>query len=335
MERRTANGIRYRSDDPRGHYESYFQRANHPTRPLAFWIRYTIFVPKGEPQGAVGEQWAMFFDGETQQNTAIKTVHPIEKCQFSQSTLSARIEESELDSDGLTGSTAANGQKMEWKLSYTTPHDPLLLLGERYYDIGFPKAKALVGSPLAVYNGQLNVSGREVPIEGWVGSQNHNWGPQHTDRYAWGQVAGFDDEPDAFLECSTAQIKLGPIYSPRFTLVVLRLDGQEYRLNGLRRALCAYGRYDLFRWLFDTRQDGVRIRGTIAAPPARFVALPYDNPPGGIKKCLNSKLASCELTVQRRGQPDRTLRTEHRAAFEILTDRDDHGVEVLDAPSSR
>ena len=34
---------------PQGHYESFFQRANHPTRPLAFWIRYTLFSPHAHP----------------------------------------------------------------------------------------------------------------------------------------------------------------------------------------------------------------------------------------------------------------------------------------------
>ena len=77
MDRATANAVRYRRGDDAGHYESYFQRANHPRRPLAFWIRYTIFVPRGRPDAAVGEQWAMFFDGERNDHFAVKTVHPI------------------------------------------------------------------------------------------------------------------------------------------------------------------------------------------------------------------------------------------------------------------
>ena len=36
-------------------------------------------------------------------------------------------------------------------------------------------------------------------LERWIGSQNHNWGRKHTDSYAWGQVAGFDDAPQTFL----------------------------------------------------------------------------------------------------------------------------------------
>ena len=43
------NNTQYRQDQKEGHYESYFQRANHPSKPLAFWIRYTLFSPRGNP----------------------------------------------------------------------------------------------------------------------------------------------------------------------------------------------------------------------------------------------------------------------------------------------
>ena len=41
------NHARFAAADATGHYESFFQRANHPTEPRAFWIRYTVFSPSG------------------------------------------------------------------------------------------------------------------------------------------------------------------------------------------------------------------------------------------------------------------------------------------------
>jgi hypothetical protein len=49
------NFARYRTGQTAGHYESYFQRANHPTLPRAFWVRYTIFSPSLRPREAIGE----------------------------------------------------------------------------------------------------------------------------------------------------------------------------------------------------------------------------------------------------------------------------------------
>ncbi len=56
------------------------------------------------------------------------------------------------------------------------------------------------------------------------------------------------------------------------------------------------------------------------------MGLRYENPPGGYKTCLNTKLACCRLSFAARGQPPVTLETKYRAAFEMLTDDAGHGV---------
>ncbi len=316
--RDALNRCRYDGSD-RGHYESWFSRANHPSRPLAFWIRYTIFSPAGRPDDARGELWAVVFDREQSKITAVKQEHPIADCTFSAAGLDARIGAATHDAAGLDGEASHAGHNVEWSLRYQGREAPLLLLPSRLYRTPLPKAKALVGTPQAVFDGELSVDGERIAVDGWVGSHNHNWGRQHTDHYAWGQVAGFDDAPDAFLELSTARLKIGPLWTPWMTPLVLRLDGHAHVLTGLGQALRARGRFDPFEWTFSTRGPGVRIAGTMRAPASDFVPLRYDNPPGGHKVCLNSKVASCELVVER-GSSTVRLRTEHRAAFEILTD---------------
>jgi hypothetical protein len=326
--RASWNRCRYVEGDARGHYESYFQRANHPERPLAFWIRYTVFSPKGRPGDAVGELWAIYFDGEREHVTAVKEVVPIRDCGFQKQGLDVRIGNAVLTDGQLKGGARSGDTTLQWDLRYRGDEPPLLLLPESFYARGFPKAKALVGTPSAVFDGVVSVNGAAIDVRGWVGSQNHNWGSKHTDSYAWGQVAGFDDARDVFLECSTARLKLGPFWTPPLTLVVLRLDGEEIRLNSLAQAFRARGDFDFGSWRFESRGRDVCVRGTIHAPKSLFVGLTYGNPPGGTKTCLNTKLAACELTVERAGHTPRTLTTKHRAAFEILTDRQDHGVPI-------
>jgi len=323
------NAVRYDAT-PTGHYESYFQRANHPTEPRAFWIRYTVFSPKGRPADALGELWAIYFDRTSDHIVAVRETKPIADCSFSTRGLEARIGTATLGSEALQGSASCEGHRIGWDLHYSSPDDPLLLFDEPLYAKGFPKAKALVGSPNAVYAGSVDVDGSRVSIDGWVGSQNHNWGSKHTDAYAWGQVAGFDGAPHVFLECSTARIKIGPFWTPRFTLVAMRVGNETISLNTLGQALRAKGSYELFMWQFDSERNGVRVHGSIEAPRSAFVGLTYLNPPGGSKTCLNSKVASCEVTLERAGQAQ-TFTTQSRAAFEILTDDSTHGVPVLSA----
>jgi hypothetical protein len=173
------------------------------------------------------------------------------------------------------------------------------------------------------------VNGRTVEVDDWIGSQNHNWGSRHTDRYPFGQVAGFDNAPDTFLEVVTARIRVGPLSTPWLTFVVVRRAGREHALVGLRQARRAEAEFGHFLWRFRSEDPRVRLDGTISARAQDFDGLRYDNPPGGSKHCLNTKIGTCRLTVTDKAT-DRTdvLVTRHRALFEILTDERDHAVPI-------
>jgi hypothetical protein len=318
------NGARYRAGDAGGHYESWFQRANDPSGRRAFWIRYTIFAPRGRAADAVGELWAIAFDREARQIVAVKEVRPLGACAFAPDRLDVRIGDARLDDGALRGGAAASGHAIAWDLRYGGGGEPLLLLPERLYAAPLPRAKVLVGRPLARFTGSLTVDGVTVTVDDWIGSQNHNWGSRHTDRYAWGQVAGFEDQPEAFLECSTARLRLGPVWSPWMSPVVLRLRGETLAWNSLPRAIRARGRYAPYDWHIETSGPDGALALRIWAEPSEFVALRYDNPPGGTKICLNSKIARCELTLRRGGQTVE-LRSS-RAAFEIVEDEAPPGV---------
>jgi hypothetical protein len=323
-----ANFTRYRNQKI-GHYESFFQRANHPARPLAFWIRYTIFSPQGRPQDAIGELWAIYFDGETNHHVAVRKEVPLRHCTFSPSAFFVEIDEAQLKPDQLSGTVSTKENSLAWELAFQSDVSPLFLLPIGLYKTKFPAAKSLVGSPMATYNGHLSVNGETIDVVNWVGSQNHNWGFKHTDLYAWGQVEGFDSDPESCLEIATARLKVGPFWTPFLTLLVLRHHGKEFALNSLLQSIRAKGSFTYFLWNFHSENKDVAVRGTISAPREAFVGLNYFNPPGGSKHCLNTKVASCELRVRDKlTKVEEELFTQHRAAFEILTDDREHGIVI-------
>lgn len=330
-ERALWNGARWRPKERRGHYESWFCRANHPTRPLAFWIRYTIFEPEGGGREAArGELWAVWFDGERGRVIGSKRDVAIADCSFGKSALEVSIGGSALEDGRLDGSCEGQGHALRWSLTFETERPPLLLFDRALYGAPFPKAKALVPAPQARFDGTVEVDGEPQAIESWPGSQNHNWGEKHTDHYAWGQVVGFDERPDAFFEVAIARVRLGPVLLPAACPLVLRVGDEELAFRTLPAMLRGAGRYDFFHMAFSNRGAEGSVEGVIAAPRERFVALPYDDPPGGTRTCLNSKIASCHLTLRRPGRAPLSLSSANRAAFEILTDADDHGVRRID-----
>lgn len=327
-QRAQANKVRFAPGQRKGHYESYFLRANHPDKAQAFWIRYTIFSPDNAPEQAIGEVWAMMFDAESGSHVAAKDEQPMSQSFFSPSELDVKIGDSVLKQGALSGSARTGENEISWDLQYEGDELPLLLLPEKLYEAKLPKAKACVPLPFASFKGSIIVNGIKWKISDWIGSQNHNWGSKHTDLYAWGQVAGFDDHPHSFLELGTARLKFGPLWTPFMTVIVLRHDGVEYALNTIPMSLKAYGSFDYFIWNFSSANKDAAIEGTIKASSDDFVGLTYFNPPGGVKHCLNSKLASCDLTLTVNGEKH-TLTTKNRAAFEILTDKRDHGVRIM------
>lgn len=252
---------------------------------------------------------------------------PIGEAVLARDRFHVRIGEATLGPGRLAGAASSADRTVRWDLDWTGGQAPLFDLPPALYYKPLPRAKALVGVPLCRYTGFMEVDGARMDIDGWVGSQNHNWGARHTDHYAWGQVAGFDDAPDAFLELATARLRLGPLWSPFMTPVVFRLHGREYAMNSLARSL-RKGTFDYFTWRFRAEGPALSLEGTISAEASDFVGLTYRNPPGGTRTCLNSKIARCDLVVTYADGRARTLRTAHRAAFEILTEDGGHGVDL-------
>jgi len=311
-------GARFRLGDAKGHYESWFLRGNHPDRPLAFWVRYTVTSPTGRPADAVAELFAIVFNGELMRHVAVRESVSMRETFFPTSGLDVRLGAARLLPDSATGRARSDGHTIAWDLKFSGGGEPLLLLPERFYAGGFPKAKALVMRPGATFTGTFEVDGEPLSVDGWRGSTNHNWGERHTDQYTWGQVAGFEGAPDTFLELASARIRIGPVLTPAMTPIVLRHEGKQYTLNTMHKL---FGRAKIggLRWTFAAKGKGVSLVGTISASPTDVVTFAYRNPPGGTKLCINSKIARCELTLTVGGRwVDLVSRTG--AAFEVLVD---------------
>ncbi|QZT65753.1 hypothetical protein [Mycolicibacterium austroafricanum] len=294
------------------YYESRFIRANDPDTARAVWLRETLLLPTvGEP---VADVWVMLFDPSG--HRAVKQRFTIAEAAFGYDDWTARIASTVLDDTAATGALT----EARWDLAISASgQEPVRVLSDRAYQARFPTAKTTVRDPLARFDGRLEISGRGVDIDGWTGSVNHNWGTRHTPAYAYGQVCGFDNAPEATLEIVTARAALGPLLLPGVTLFVFRHEGQQFAVRSIRGSLQSHGRYAPFRWTFGARVGEQMIEGEITTVPSDVIGLTYSDTHGGVKYCYNSAIASCRMQVAGKAF-ERSELVSRRAMFEILTD---------------
>jgi len=74
----------------------------------------------------------------------------MESCRFSSKSLDVQIGDALLNESYLVGQLSTGSNTLLWDLQYAGSQPPLLLLPYSFYERGFPKAKAMVGSPNAI-----------------------------------------------------------------------------------------------------------------------------------------------------------------------------------------
>jgi hypothetical protein len=314
--------------DDAPYYESRFVRANDLVRPQALWLRSTLLLPR--PGGPVADVWVMVFDPDGAGNRALKQPHLYEQAVFRTDPWTARIGPATVDDGSARGSLTAGSRRATWVLRITPGEQaPVKLLTDRGYRARFPTAKTMVRHPLARFDGSVKLDDVRLDIDGWTGSVNHNWGRRHTPAYAFGQVCGFDGEPESSLEIVTARAALGPVSVPPVTLLVLRHAGHEFAVRSLPSARHTRGTYQPFAWSFSARVSGLKLRGEMRAEPRDVIGLTYTDTNGASKYCYNSALATCRLQLSGPAVDAVELVAERRAMFEILTDTRNDDVPLL------
>ena len=77
------------------------------------------------------------------------------------------------------------------------------------------------------------LDGALVDVVGWRATVGHNWGAEHAERWVWLHAAGFEDEPDTWLELAIARVRVGGALTPWIANGAVAHAGQRFRLGGL------------------------------------------------------------------------------------------------------
>ena len=181
------------------------------------------------------------------------------------------------------------------------------------YRAPIPRTKAECPYPDARFDGEIEVAGRTIAVDGWRGMVGHNWGSEHAERWIWASGTLFDC--GAWFDATLGRIKLGPLTTPWVANGALTIDGVRHRLGGPGRRTEVSERPDGAE--FAIAGKGVRVRGSVGAERKDFVGWVYADPDGPEHNTVNCSIASMTLTVERDGREPVELRTGHGAAYEL------------------
>ena len=145
--------------DANGHVESHFIKANSPDGARAIWVKHTLLVPRGRPEAALAEVWAIAFAEHGARKHAVKRSFPRSQLQSGTSPFSLRLPCAELVGSHARG--ALDGLRWEFELApQAAPFRPFAL--ERMYTAGFPRSKSLTPIPDASVSGQFEAFGERL-----------------------------------------------------------------------------------------------------------------------------------------------------------------------------
>lgn len=295
----------------KGHYESFYLKASHPTEPKAVWIRYTVNKPPGgEPKGST---WFTYFERDAK---------PVARKDTMPSPVAGNGNYVAIG-DSTVGPGRARGaaEDATWNLSTRSLGEPVRHLPRPWmYSAPIPRTKAVSPAPEAIFSGTLKVGERELVVDGWRGMWGHNWGAEHAERWIWTHAIF---APETWLDVVMGRIRIGGWTTPWIANGVLSLDGQRHRVGGLGKYRTTVVKESVGACEF-TLPGEVPVRGRVVRPLDATVAWPYADPSGGTHHSLNSSLAS--MIIDCGGRP---LSTQHGAVYELGVRETDHGIPVL------
>jgi hypothetical protein len=314
-----------------GHYESFYLKLTRQGGGQGAWIRHTVHKRPGEP--ATCALWFVLFDRDAAGPRATKR-------QFSADELDAgpdcyiKVADATLAEGRATGRVETPALEAKWDLSFTDTHEPFHHLPRDFlYRTRRPKTKFLSPYPDATFNGQLEVGGERIAVDGWRGMIGHNWGAEHAERWVWIQGSGFEGHsPEDYFDMAVGRIRVAGRTTPWVGNGMLMLDGEAHRLGGFGHVPSTQVSEEPTGARFELKGKRAKVSGTVRAPAKDFVAWIYADPVGPEHNTLNCSVSDLELDVELDGGPAQRLMVKGAAAYEFGTRDTDHGIPLQPYP---
>jgi hypothetical protein len=308
------------TDASRGVYEVWYMTWNDPKTGDGFWLRYITEAP--QEGDARGEIWFTRFSARDPAKTfGIRRHVPLTQVASTKAPFSLSIAGSRLAHDGASGHLAGNGHDVHWNLGWDAADQTIRLLPDVMYARGgLGETTVHSPNPRVPVTGTVIVDGETYTFDRAPFGQTHVWGKKHAYMWTWGRCADFDGASDVLIEVFGCRLQRRGIVTPRLSLVVLDLDGEQHRLNQYRHVVRNRCSWETGRYQFSAWSPTVKIEGELTCSPSQMINAEYIDPDGTQVWCANTEIGDARVTVYRRGglgwREHRVLSSRGRAHFE-------------------
>ena len=300
MDNDECNRSRFVPDDRGGHYESWFQRANHADAPARRSGSATpCFSPRGRPDAGVGRAVGDLLRrrarrGSSRSRRGIRS----RACAFSPRPARRRASARPGSTTARSRGSARAGPRTasRWQLALRRRRAAAAAPARAPLRARLPEGQ---GAWSALRTRASRARSRSTAsastIDDWRGSQNHNWGSRHTDSLRLGPGRGLRRRAGRLPRVLDRAVEDRPAVDAVDDAGRAAPRGREIASTARARRCAPAGDFGASRAGASRPGDAARIAARFGAPTRRSSGCDYDNPPGGTKICLNSKLARCEL----------------------------------------
>ncbi|MFX0098155.1 MAG: hypothetical protein ACFFCS_01145 [Candidatus Hodarchaeota archaeon] len=285
----------------KGLYEVWYIFINDLPSKEAYWIRYTLLVPRidAKPGGTdlkgVSGLWLGHFNtNDSSKNFLVKNLHPLSLASGTKEIDGGKwsilsIKDAQMLLDGARGSiTSASGKKVSWELNFSGFSEPYIHIPATGRILKLVSTFPKTTHPNIRVTGKISINGEERNIYNAPGMLTHVNGTRYGDPWVYVHCNAFKDAPDAYLEISAR----GKMCLFGF------FDGEKKvffnKITSLIKTSASWSLTDLS---FSGKDKKYSVEGKVTLKKENLLGVEYLGPTGKKIYCYNTAVASAEVKV--------------------------------------
>jgi hypothetical protein len=336
-----ANRVRWhagRRDFYEVHYIQWWDHENA----VAGWLRSLLFSSRsGRDEAAI---WAGVIDlANPARSLTVKHAHTLASARIADAPFRVAIGQAEMTNGASAGSIDEGPAAISWSVAFDTPGMEIAHIPAPLGNLPIPPTKFVSGYCGGRLSGWIEVAGKRYATRGAPAVQSHFWGPKNVVGWSWGHCANFHNDPGFIFDGVFAATKLGGVPMKPLNIFFFRMDGIDYRCNGLAQALFGNASTrDIQGWRFTARSGDTVFRGEVTARPEEMCLWRHEDPDGDERLAHLTVSADYKISVTRRVRgadvPVKTVMASRTGIYEItLPGVDDrvahrHPTHLIEAP---